>query len=1209
MTHMHLYIYLLLSLFVFSFSAKSQEVEHNHSIHHSFIENKGQWDEDILFKSNFDGGNLWVQQHKILFHIQDFSATQGAHANFSTDTEHLVNQQTVVHLNFLGSNDISEIEKHEPTKSYYNYFIGNDKNKWASGVRGYGEAILKELYDGIDLKLIEQQEQLKYEFHVGPNIDPNLIKLQYVGQKGIKINSEGELVVSTILGEIIEEKPFAYQIVNGNIREVSCSFTLENNEVSFELGDYNPFVKLIIDPTLIFATYAGSITDNFGMTATYAYDGTAFSGGTVYGNSYPTPDNNAFDISSNFTVANNGTWGNPIPQGYGVTDVFISHYSADGSNMIWTSFIGGGDDIQGTETVHSLICDQNNNLYLFGATSSLDFPIQGGYQGIHAGGTDLANFYQNGVYYKTVGTDLYVAKFSANGQNLLGSTYFGGSLNDGVNYKDNMPVNWANGTYELASNYDSLTSNYGDQFRGEIMLDGAGDCIISTCTKSTDFPVLNAFQPNNAGKQDGAIFKLSSDLSSLMWSSYYGGTENDACYSVKIDSSQNVVFAGGTCSNDLPSMNGWQTTYNGGTTDGFVAKLTPAGTALTFGSYIGTPDYDQAYFVEIDRDDNVFLLGQSEGGTFPIVNASFFVIGSSQFVIKLDPTLSTNMNSTVFGNGSSLRNISPSAFMVDICGNIYVSGWGANILQATPLAGMPVSAPGVAFQDIPPNGFDFYLLVIERDMTGMLYGTYFGEVDAGEHVDGGTSRFDNDGVVYQSVCGACGGSVGGGVSTPTAWSTTDLGPNCNNLLFKFDFELIPNAEFTVDDNIGCNPFTVTFDNFSTDSDSYLWDFGNGDTTSIIFEPVVTFDSVGVFQVFLYVTDSICLLTDTAEILITVYDSLEISTSVDLDLCVPTPVDITAFTNGTADNFIWSSNINFTDTLNVDLTDSVLTIIPSGALTYYVEASNAGCSIIDSVTINFIGSLLTLSANDSICVGESTLITATNSNPSITFDYVWTPDTIIVNPSITNQIEVIPNVTQYVYVTASSSTGCVVNDSILIYVGNIPNGTITATASEYYVPEGATVTLYGNPSGYSYQWTPITGLATPNAQNTEAVVEGSTIYTLYASDGICTKSDTVEIKTYPFICGEPYLYVPNAFSPNGDGENEILYVRGALVKEMIFRIYDRWGELIFESLERSNGWDGTHREKPMDPDVYDYYLKVTCVNDVETIIKGNITLLK
>lgn len=1190
---MRKYIHLVFSLFLISFYGTSQEVHHHHSMPHSFIENKGQWDENVLFKTKFQGGNLWIEQGKMMFHLQDFSRLQTFHANPKDGEDVSTYKQTLLHLNFPGANKVTSIKKEHQSKVYHNYFIGNVKSKWASEVYGYGEATLENFYDGIDLKLIEQLEQLKYEFHVDKGVDPSVISLDYAGHKSIRIEKNGDLVITTALGDVIEKKPYAYQILNGKIVEVDCQFVLNDKRVEFELGTYSEFAPLIIDPILVFATYSGSVTDNFGMTATYGYDGTAYSAGTIYGNAYPTPDPLAYNVTSNITVANVGTV---------TTDAFISKYSADGTTMIWTTFIGGGDNVHGTETSNSLICDKFNNVYLFGVTSSDDFPIQGGYQSAFGGGTTLAvNF--NGTNFQNDGTDIYVAKFSSNGQNLLGSTYMGGSSNDGVNYKT------SSGSYNNVAAYDSLTTNYGDQFRGEIMLDSLGNCLVASCSRSTDFPTLNAFQPLNAGKQDGVIFKLNSDLSTLQWSSYYGGSQNDACYSVKIDSSYNIVFAGGTCSTNLPGMgSGWQAAYNGGKTDGFVGKLNQTGTVLTNGSYLGTVNYDQAFFVEIDRNDNVFVLGQSTGGNFPVLNTGFVNPGSSQFVIKLDPTLSTSLNSTVFGNGGANINISPAAFLVDICGNMYISGWGANILQGTPLGGMPVTPD--AFQATAPNGFDFYLLVIERDFGGPdpLYASYIGGNQAQEHVDGGTSRFDKNGVVYQSVCGGCTG-VSDFPTSPNAHSDVNLSSNCNNLVFKFDFELIPDAEFTADNTLGCAPFTVTFTNFSTESDSYQWVFGNGDSTSTIFEPTVTFDSAGIYQVYLVVTDSICLLTDTAQITITVTDSLELDVTVDQELCQPIPLDLTAFTNGTADNFIWSTNINFTDTLNANVQDSMLNITPSGPITYYVEVSNAGCSLIDSVVIDFIGSSLLLTGNDSICAGDLTTLTAASTNPAIIFTYVWTPDSVIQGSPAGTTINVLPMSTQYIYVTASSATGCIVEDSIQIFVGDIPDGLVQASASEYLVAEGSNVTLIGAPDGYAYSWTPTDGLTNPNAQSTNAFIEESTLFTLSVTDGICTKSDTTFVKTFTFICGEPFIFIPNAFSPNGDQENDVLFVRGALIKEMVFRVYDRVGELVFESFDRSNGWDGTFRGKLLDPDTYDYYLRVTCVDDVESIITGNVTLVR
>jgi len=1173
---------------------RAQEIDHPHDKHFAFQENKGQWPQDVLFKAPFAGGNLWIQQHKLLFHLQDLSAVREIHDHPGESKRSPEIRQTVVHLNFEGSNAVEVIEKEYPSTHYYNYFIGNDPDQWASDVHSFQEAYLREFYEGIDLKLLEDKWHLKYEFHVQPGARVDQIRMNYSGHRKLRLDGAGNLQIDTDLGQIIEQKPYAYQIIYGNVVEVSCSFVLDKEKLSFQLGKYDPSFQLIIDPVLVFATYSGSVTDNFGMTATYGYDGTAYSAGTVFGNAYPMPDNQAFDIGSNFTV--------PVNPTYGITDVYVSRYAPDGTAMLWATYLGGGDQDQGSETAHSLICDKQNNLYIYGATSSTDFPIVNGYQTTHAGGVPNANFYYNGVYFTNQGTDIYVAKLSANGHNLLASTFMGGSSNDGVNTKV------TSGTYSSVSAYDSLTSNYGDQFRGEIMLDSVGNCLVASCSRSLNFPVLNAFQTANAGMQDGVVFKLTSDLSTLMWSSYYGGSNNDACYSVKIDSSENIVFAGGTSSTNLSGTSGsWHPTYNGGKTDGFVVKLNPGASSITKASYVGTPNYDQSFFVEIDRNDNVFLVGQSAVGQFPVNNAGFVNPGSSQYVIKLDPTLTTNLNSTVFGNGSASVNISPSAFLVDICGNMYISGWGANILQSVALTGMPVTSN--AFQQNPANGFDFYLLVIDKSFDAMLYGSYLGGAQAREHVDGGTSRFDKNGVVYQSVCGGCGG-FSDFPTTTGAWSNDNLSSNCNNIVFKFDFQLIPNAQFTADQTLGCSTFSVTLDNFSTESDSYVWDFGNGDTTSIVFNPVVTYNTPGIYDIYLYVTDSVCLLTDTAQITITVTDSIQIDAGSAIELCAPVPVQLVANSNGSADYFVWSTNALFTDTLNASLSDSVLNITPPGTTTYYVMAGNQGCYQIDSVQVAFISSAILLSGGDSICVGATTQLLATNTNPSFTFTYDWAPDSVIVSGGTSAQVTVDPSVSQYIYVTASASNGCVVTDSIFVAVGNLPAGSVVASASSYNVPVGTSVTLSGQPSGMvSYQWSPPTSVTNAMMQTTTTTISQNTLFTLTVSDGVCKRSDTVLVKAFTFICGEPYIFVPNAFTPNGDHENDVLYVRGQLIEGMLFRVFDRWGEMVFESTDRTIGWDGTFRGKQLDPDVYDYYLKAVCISGEESIIKGNITLMR
>ncbi len=1322
-----------------------------------FFENKGQWPSDVIFKAEKEGGKLWVMKNKLIFHQQDLSAMTHAHDQGEKQKNQEIREH-VVHMNFLNSLPYLTAEKMGPTSFYHNYFHGKDSTKWAVGVRGYDRVVRHQLYPGIDLILNATGLNQEYGFIVSPGADPSQIRMQYAGQSKLSIDRKGNLIIQTPLGQIKQEQLAAFQDINGQRTWVDCKFILQGNDVVFRLGSYNGEIPLVIDPVLVFATYNGAFSDNFGMTATYGQSGAAYSAGMVYGNNFPIPNGNSYDPTGNFVA---------IGGNYGVTDVFITKYNPTGTAMLWATYLGGGDMVQGTETAHSLICDSVDNIYIFGATSSIDFPTtNGAYQPAHAGGSPNANFLFNGVYFLNQGTDIFVSKLSANGQNLLASTYVGGTGNDGVNYKiTSLP-------YNGAFLYDSLTTNYGDQFRGEIMLDKAGNVLIASCTRSTNFPTMNPFQATNAGGQDGVLFRLNPSFNSLQFSSYYGGIQNDACYSVKVDTLNNIFTCGGTSSTNLSgTVGGLMGAYQGGKSDGFVIRLNPAGTAITAGTYLGRNDYDQAFFVEVDRNNNVFVLGQSVGGIFPIWNAPYYNPNSSQFVIKLTNNLSTNQASATIGNGSSQINISPSAFLVDICGNIYISGWGANILQNVPISGMPIS--GNAYQ---PNttGFDFYLMVIEHDFLNLLYATYMGGNIATEHVDGGTSRFDKNGVVYQSVCGGCGG-FSDFPTTPGAYSSVNNSANCNNLLFKFDFELIPSAQFIASQNIGCEDLQVTFNNFSSQNDDYLWDFGNNNTSTTIFNPTITYTNPGVYQVYLFVTDSICNLTDTAEITITVLDSINFALFDTLALCSNNPYTLSINTNGTANEylwgtnatfnpplipnvndstllisnnnpgwyyisasngycskidsvfvlfdvpvianyqpspedgcspvtvefnnsstltsnfywnfgngvidsttfepqvtytvpgqyiteliifdsvcnasdtaavtitvypsvsfslpnamylcvdstivlspstlvgnpnyFVWSSNNLFTDTLNVSVQDSSLEVLVPTSQTYYLTAGNGNCSFTDSISITVFTESISISGPDSICLNTPTLYSAIN-NSSEVFSYVWSPASIIQGAANQQNVTTLPQATQYLYLEATSANGCLVEDSIYVSVSYINPSLVQANAYPPIVTPGSTISLTGAPSGYPmYQWVPAAPVLNPNAQNTQATVDETTVFTLYISDGVCTVSDTTEVKVYEIICDGPYVYVPNAFSPNNDGNNDVLYVRGLFVEKMIFRVFDRWGEMVFESTDVNFGWDGIYQGRKLDPDVYDYYLQVTCYGGLENIIKGNVTLMK
>ncbi len=1187
---------LLTFLIAFGFNTVyAQEVE-QYVGNYKFVENKGQWPAKALYKADVSFGNVWLEQTGILYQFID--ADDIHHADFSAKSiENPQIREHYLYLQFLGCQPNAQTTSRNKTSEYYNYFIGNDQSKWARECYGFYDITYHKLYPNIDARIFEKNRQLKYEFKVSPQGDPSLIQLKYNGQESIKILKDGSLKIKTGVGEIIEEKPVAYQIKNGKIITIACAFKLTNGILSFELGEYDNNIALVIDPVLVFATYCGSTSDNFGMTATYAYDGKAYSGGTVYGNAYPTPAL-VWNATTNITVPNVS---NSI-----TTDVFISKYSADGTNMIWTNFIGGGDNTQGTETVHSLICDAANNIYLYGATSSTDFPMMNAYQSTHGGGSTFSVQF-NGSNFGTVGTDIYVSKLSSDGLNLLGSTYMGGSANDGVNYKV------TSGNYSSVAAYDSLTSNYGDQFRGEIMLDASNNVLVTSSTRSTNFPVQNAFQSNNAGQQDGVVFKLSADFSSLLWSSYYGGSQNDACYSVKIDSSYNILIAGGTSSNDLPNtVGGLNPSYLGGKTDGFVAKIAGDGSAIIQSTYIGTTAYDQNIFVEIDRDDNVFLVGVSDGD-MPVINAAYSNANSGQFIMKLNPSLTSIDYATVFGNGNGLPNISPAAFLVDVCGNVYVSGWGANILQGTGLNGMPVTAN--AAQGTNGDGFNFYLFVLERDASNILYGSYLGGPLAQEHVDGGTSRFDKNGVVYQSVCGGCQG-YSDFPTTANAWSANNLSSNCNNLVFKFDFQIVPDADFTVSNLVGCSPLTINYTNQSTDPNASIWNLSAGGT--IIqggANPIVLYDQPGQYEAVLYITDSICNLTDTAKKLITVYPEVLLNLPNDTIICDSdiSSFALTANSYGTATSFIWDDDDDFSSPLNAGGLDSVITITPLSTTTYYCKVSN-GHSICDktgSVTIQLSSGIIDVMEDISICAGNTVNLKATfPSGANLNVD--WSPNDYITfeNPS-TGLAQAKPPSSQYYYVSATIN-GCEFYDSVWVKVDVLPSDSVYIIATPPEVVDGGITLLQAMPNVpyFNYLWSPASKVEQPTNQttNTYSITE-TTEFAVQVTNDACTKTAKVIIQVLEFICGDVYVFVPTAFTPDSDNINDQVFVRGHNIVEMNFMIFDRWGEVVFETQNQNEGWDGVFRGKPLDPDVYVYHLKVKCVEGQENLIKGNITLIK
>jgi gliding motility-associated-like protein len=916
----------------------------------SFIENKGQWDGDFLFKTDIPGGVMFLENHGITYHLVDWSEWHNSHGKDFTLGQSPLLKGHAVKINFVNGQAPSQVMTASPQSYYHNYYRGNDSKKWVSKIHPMGNVLLKNMWNGVDLQYYNAGGQLKYDFIVNPQADYGQIRLNYTGAESLELRN-GALVVKTTVGEIIEEKPYAYQLINGEKIEVSCEFVLAGSTLSFQLGALsNPNIAIVIDPSLIFASYSGSTSDNFGMTATYGAGGFLYAGGTAFGPGYPT------SVGAYQTTATAG-----LGIG-GITDVVISKYSPDGDSLIYSTYLGGGSTNDGTETVHSMIEDSQGNLCVYGVTSSTNFPTTPGAYDVSHGGGGFITFPQNGSTFNT-GTDIYVTKFNTNGTALIGSTYIGGSANDGVN---------SNITTTL---YDSLMFNYGDQFRGEIYVDSLDNVYVTSCTQSADFPTVNAYQSSFAGRQDAVVFKLNPALANLIFSTYVGGTGADAGYGLKLDDKLNVYFTGGTSSADFPTTPGaYDPVYNGGKADAYIASLSADGDSLYNSTFIGTTGYDQSFFIEIDPYNTLYIYGQTANPAgFPVINAAYANANSGQFILNIDSALSNVIYASKFGNDNGTINISPTALRVDVCGNIYISGWGANILQPTPLNGMPVTAD--AFQSSNGDGFNFYLAVFKTYFDGLHFGSYFGGGVSHEHVDGGTSRFSDDGYIYQSVCAGC-GSNNDFPTTPGAWSNTNNSNNCNNGVFKMQFPL-PEvvAQITAPPAI-CKGRTINFTSLTTGANYIHWEFGDGGTSSIQ-NPSHLYNAAGTYIVQLVVIDTsfiTCVSFDTAYATIVVVDGDTTYTLPDVVICsgvqeqigiTPDPAHtyiwtpVTALTSSTiADPFAYpSSNTLYTlldsDSICTDtIYQNVLVDLPPNAdfdYTSYIACAGVSLALHDHST--------------------------------------------------------------------------------------------------------------------------------------------------------------------------------------------------------------------------------------------------------------------
>lgn len=1234
----------MLALTVASASCFAQEDAGNIE----FVENKGQWDNRVNFKGEMSTGAFFLQKTGFTVLLHDPAdlqrlALHGAHppgrpvggwagggagkskgADASSaghnkpgngggnDSSDLLIHSHAYRVTFAGASEGVTIVPDKPAPGYNNYFIGNDPSKWAKDCKIYQGVTYKDIYPHIDLRYYTDQGQLKYEIIVHPGGNVDQIAMYYEGASGLEIK-KGQLLINTSVGQVKELAPATFQFDERGRVPVKSRFTIKNgNTVQFKVGEYDTRATLIIDPTLVFCTFTGSRVSNWGFTATPGPGGTFFAGGIVFGSAFP--------------------WNTGVLQpryGGGQFDVGIMKFSSNGAAKVYATYLGGGD----SESPHSMISDQYGNLVVLGRSYSSDFPYK-----TREGPGGAA--------------DMFVAMLDVSGSTLIGCMRIGGTGNDCVNMGDQLR--------SRNERSDSLIRNYGDDSRSEVVLDGQNNILIAANTQSSSpaglFPIKGpVFQPNyGGGGQDGVVVKIDPACNHIIWSSFLGGSGNDAAFVLKANPMTGDIYvAGATTSKDFPGDKGgvFQSTYGGGQCDGFVTVISADGTRQGKTSYFGTAAADAIYGIQFDREGVPYIMGTTNG-TWPTTsNVQFINPGAKQFVSKLQNDLSGFVFSTTFGNSSSkLPNISPVAFLVDRCENIYVSGWGGWIIgqEADPYGlagtvGMPVTGDAIKRNT---DNRDFYFIVIKKNASALLYGTFYGQDDnstsISEHVDGGTSRYDQFGIIYQAVCANCNGNTAKPFPTTAGvWSPRNgAGRNgCNLAAIKIAFNfagvaagLKASVNGRPNDTTGCVPLDAVFEDTIRNAKSYIWNFGDGgpDTATTAYSVTHTYNRPGSYRVMIVAIDSnSCNIRDTAYRIVSgrtdkaildfsymkIGDCMSLNYQfTNLSHAVPGAKPLTdqslvwvfsddpsgrqipAGTAGSAINHpfgapgTYNVQLKLVDTGYCNSPDSLVkTIRVSPLAKAQFVTPPVGCApYLASFDNTSLGGL-TFSW-DFGDPGSGALNTSTDPTPTHLYE----------NPGPYS-----------IKLTVFDETTCnkVSDTTISILVSPRPKAAYTFSPAP---PVANTPMVFQNGSmgAVKYKW----DFGDGDTLMTTTVDTIQHLYKFTDSFNVCLVAynqydctDTVCHTVATLI--NPLLDMPNAFTPGRFGQNGIFKVAGFGITKLMFRIYNRWGQLVFQSTNQDIGWDGSYQGNPQPMGVYVYTVEAEFSNGKRATRKGDLTLLR
>ena len=607
----------------------------------SFEPNEGQTDPRVQFLSRGRGYALLLTSTEAVISLRDGRKGRASRSKPA---------QLAVRMSLEGATPGIQAQGLNELAGTVNYFVGSDPKKWRSGISTYAKVKYPEIYPGIDLVYYGNQQELEFDFIVAPGADPRLIALSFEGADRLEVGWQGELSLH-LGGRVIQwHKPVVYQEANGRREEISCRYVFdEQGLVGFDVAAYDPARPLIIDPVMVYSTFLGGGGLDVAECIAVNSAGNAFVCGETASINFPT----RFPVDA---AAN------------GLSDVFVTRLGTNGGGLAFSTYLGGSADEVGL----AIAVDRNNLVYVAGQTSSGNFPRLNAYQNTLSGELDG-----------------FVLKLGASGSNLLYSTYFGGS---GFESANGIAVDAGGNAYVVGETdsgqgfprknpfqnnsggfldafvarfntavsgsaslvYASWLGGRDDERANGVALDGATNVYVcgEIFTPEVDvsgFPTQNAVQPEfGGGFTDGFVAKISSGSSpSVLFSSFLGGTNEDAAFAIDLDTAGNLYVTGSTISPDFPTRNAMQPIIGGGgdffTHDAFVTKLNGAGSEVLYSTFLGGTLDEEGFGIAVDTSGIVYVAGSTDSDDFPITlgadQPSYGEGASDGFVSKFNPAV------------------------------------------------------------------------------------------------------------------------------------------------------------------------------------------------------------------------------------------------------------------------------------------------------------------------------------------------------------------------------------------------------------------------------------------------------------------------------------------------------------------------------------------------------------------------------------------